>query len=115
MTMDWQQLEQLVWQELDALAVVALKAQKRALSLPLGLLQLRPPRARGSEVPKLDSICGTPADHGLQPAASSQHAHWGAASAGSIVESDPAWPGWRRAQRLSYALASVFTDVSCAI
>jgi hypothetical protein len=43
-------LERLIWNELDAVAALALKVRGRRLALPLGLLQLRPParpRPRG--------------------------------------------------------------------
>lgn len=72
---------------------------------------VREPRDEGGEQLGLISGHNDASGHLAQPEMSGG-AHWGAASEGLEVEADPLWPPWRRAQRLSYALAAVFTDVS---
>ncbi len=96
-------------QELDALAVLALQARDRSLSLPLGLLQCRP--AWPSPAPGARAPPAGNGRHDADGGGAARARPLGAASEGLSVCAPAAWPHWRRTQRLSHALASLLCEV----
>eukprot|EP00983_Pelagomonas_calceolata_P054970 1143909-Pelagomonas_calceolata.AAC.2 len=109
-------------QALDALVYLSRTVNQRTVTLPMGLLQLRPspPQQHTLSTQGTHTSALPPQPQQQQPQQQQQQqqqrlqAPHGAASDGLDVCAETAWPAERRAQRLSYALLALLLDVSAA-
>lgn len=103
---DIEALESLVWEALDAIAAINFQSRKKRFNLPLGLLQLRPPASAAlSESPSnVSSSTFSGNDNSTKRFPS------GVASDGLDACADRNWPLWRRADRLTWAVAASISD-----
>jgi len=100
------------------LAHLSLTVSQRMMSLPMGLLQLRPPPcAQQQQQQQQGDAGGRPGGqpgqqgHGGEQGQAARVHHM-AASEGLLLFAERSWPPERRAQKLSYALAAILLDVS---
>ena len=89
-------LEKRIWSALDAVAALRMKVRRTRYSLPLGLLQLRPP-PNSAHHPGIATGASSPSGSTYRQ---------GLASDGLDVCAAAVWPVLRRADRLSWAVAA---------